>query len=138
MKPFEILHLIYDGQCALCVRAANVARAVDRLGVLRFYDVHEQPNLEARFPMLRGADLDAALYVVTEGGRVYRGFFACRRLVWSSPLTWPLLPLFYFPGSGFLGARIYAWVARNRRAFGCSSPACVRPVQPEADQAEGI
>jgi hypothetical protein len=40
---------------------------------------------------------------------------------------WPLIPLFYFPGTGIVGPRVYAWVARNRRRFGCESDVCEVP-----------
>jgi hypothetical protein len=58
---------------------------------------------------------------------VTRGFFAFRRILWESPLMWPLIPLFYFPGAGIVGPRVYAWVARNRRRFGCESDVCELP-----------
>lgn len=64
------------------------------------------------------------MYALAAGERPQRGFYAFRRLLWASPLLWLLIPLFYFPGIGFIGARIYAWVARNRKSFGCESDFC--------------
>src|SRR5512139_4044629 len=119
-----LVHVIYDGQCVFCVWALRIARALDVRGVLRFHDGTDRAALEAQFPMLCGADLDAAMYVVADGDRDYRGFFAFRRMAWCSPLTWPLLGLFYCPGAGLLGPRIYDWVARNRSNLGCRSPVC--------------
>jgi hypothetical protein len=65
-----------------------------------------------------------AMFAVTGEGRVYRGFFAFRRMLWASPWLAPLLLLFYAPGASLLGPRIYAWIARRRRSFGCAAPAC--------------
>lgn len=121
MKPIKILSLIYDGQCAFCIRVSKIVRALDVLGKLRFYDATDRDGVAAQFPMLAGADLDDAMYAVTEDGRIHRGFFAFRRWVWTSPFTWPLVPLFYLPGSGFIGTRTYGWIAKNRRNFGCSA-----------------
>lgn len=73
-----------------------------------------------RFPMLADADTNHAMFAVTPRGEVFRGFFAFRRIMWESPRLYPLLPLFYGPGATLIGPRIYAWVARNRRRFGCS------------------
>jgi hypothetical protein len=59
------------------------------------------------------------MYVLDFHGSTYRGFFGFRRLMWSSPLTWLFLPLFYFPGAGRVGPRVYAWIARNRSHLHC-------------------
>ncbi len=67
------------------------------------------------------------MFAVAPDGRVTRGFFAFRRIAREVPLMWPLLPLLYFPGSGLIGPPAYAWVARNRRRFGCESEVCERP-----------
>jgi predicted DCC family thiol-disulfide oxidoreductase YuxK len=77
--------------------------------------------------MLAGADLDNAMFVVAEDGSTYRGFFAVRRMLRVSPLTWLLLPIFYLPLSGRLGPRLYAWVARNRYRLGCEGELCDVP-----------
>lgn len=74
--------------------------------------------------MLESVVIDEAMYTLVEGEPLYSGFFAFRRLIWNSPLTWMLIPIFYFPGAAFFGPRIYAWVARNRSSFGCRSDAC--------------
>ena len=47
---------------------------------------------------------------------------------------WPLIPLFYLPGSGVIGPRVYAWVARNRRRFGCESDVCETAPSPPRDR----
>ncbi|GIW55143.1 MAG: hypothetical protein KatS3mg082_1547 [Nitrospiraceae bacterium] len=49
------------------------------------------------------------------------------RMIWGSPLTWWMIPIFYFPGAVFFGVRIYAWVAKNRLKFGCRSESCALP-----------
>jgi predicted DCC family thiol-disulfide oxidoreductase YuxK len=122
-----MLHVVYDADCPLCVRLVAVARRLDRRGVVRFHPAAGPPDPRERFPALRGADLDAAMFVVEEGGSVSRGFFAVRRLIRSLPPAWPLLPLFYLPGAAVLGPRAYAWVARNRRWARRSRPGRGRP-----------
>jgi len=127
MRPFETLNLIYDGYCTFCIRVLKVFCAIDIMRAIRLYDANDPATLDVNFPTLRGADVANAMYAVTAGGETYRGFFAFRRLMWSNPLTWLLLPLFYFPGAAFFGTRIYAWVARHRRHFGCDSEVCSIP-----------
>jgi predicted DCC family thiol-disulfide oxidoreductase YuxK len=109
------LHVVYDRECPVCRAAVAVARATDVRGVLVSHDGTRPDAVAAALPALRGADLDAAIHVVAEDGRVFRGFFAIRRLARSSPWLWPLLPILHLPGAGRLGPRLYAWVARNRR-----------------------
>jgi predicted DCC family thiol-disulfide oxidoreductase YuxK len=132
----EILHVVYDGQCAFCIRALRVSRALDCRGALRFHDSHDAA-IVSRFPMLRNADLDEAMYVVAESGGVYRGFFGFRRMAWSSPFTWPLLPLLYAPGAGYVGPKVYGWIARHRGEFGCRTGVCEAPASLPASAPRG-
>jgi predicted DCC family thiol-disulfide oxidoreductase YuxK len=120
---FKTLNIIYDGQCGFCVRSLQIVRRLDLYGTLRFYDSH-RPETAATFPVLSGVNVDEAMYTIVQGEPLYTGFFAFRRLVWNSPITWMLLLVFYFPGAGFFGPRIYAWIARNRNSFGCQSNVC--------------
>jgi predicted DCC family thiol-disulfide oxidoreductase YuxK len=127
-----MLDVIYDGRCGFCVRALNVCRALDVRSRLRYHDANLRPQIRAAFPELAEADFENAMFVVSPDRHVTRGFRAFRRIVWESPLMWPFLPLFYFPGSGLVGPKVYAWVARNRRSFGCESDVCERPPAPSA------
>jgi predicted DCC family thiol-disulfide oxidoreductase YuxK len=125
-----MLHLVYDGDCGFCRRALAVAQRVDFGRRIRLHDATDRDAIRGEFPELANADLDDAMFAIDDGHVVTRGFFAFRRLAWESPLTWPLLVLFYLPGSGILGPRAYAWVARNRRRFGCESDVCESRVPP--------
>jgi len=124
---FERVHVIYDGQCAFCIRSLRLFRAMDVKQVFEFHDAHQEQRIATLFPELKAADFDNAMFVVTERGDVYRGFFAFRRMIWGSPWAWWMIPVFYFPGASFLGVRIYAWVARNRLKLGCRSDSCSLP-----------
>src|SRR5688500_3475635 len=114
-SEYVMLHVIYDGQCGFCVRSLKVCRALDVRRALQFHDATARQQVFAWFPELSGADFENAMFAVAPDRRVTRGFFAFRRILWESPLMWPLIPLFYFPGMGIVGPRAYAWVARNRR-----------------------
>lgn len=122
-----MLDVIYDGQCGFCIRSLKVCRALDIRHAFRFHDANARPRILASFPELAGADFEHAMFAVAPDRTVTRGFFAFRRMLWESPLMWPLIPLFYLPGAGILGPRVYAWVARNRRRFGCESEVCEMP-----------
>jgi predicted DCC family thiol-disulfide oxidoreductase YuxK len=122
-----MLDVIYDGQCGFCVRSLKVCRALDVRHAFRFHDANVRPRIFASFPELASADFANAMFAVAPDRTVTRGFFAFRRMIWESPLMWPLMLLFYLPGAGILGPRVYAWVARNRRRFGCESEVCDMP-----------
>jgi predicted DCC family thiol-disulfide oxidoreductase YuxK len=124
-----MLHLIYDGQCGFCRRSLRLCVALDVRRRLRLHDATDRAAVVARFPMLADADFDDAMFAVAPDGRVYRGFFAFRRVLRESPLMWPLLPIFYLPFSGTLGPRAYGWVARNRHRLGCESNVCELPAR---------
>lgn len=122
-----MLDVIYDGQCGFCIRSLKVCRALDVRGALRFHDANARQQVLAAFPELTQADFENAIFAVGPDRSVTRGFFAFRRIVRQSPLMWPLIALIYFPGSGRVGPRAYAWVARNRRRFGCVAESCELP-----------
>jgi len=122
-----MLDIIYDGRCGFCVRSLKVCRALDLRRALRYHDANARQQIAARFPELGRADFENAMFAVAPDRSVTRGFFAFRRILWESPLMWPLIPVFYFPGAAVIGPRVYAWVARNRRRFGCESDVCELP-----------
>jgi predicted DCC family thiol-disulfide oxidoreductase YuxK len=111
-------HLIYDGGCGFCVKAMRLFGALDVRRRLVFHDARLRPEVFGQFPALRDADLDDAMFAVHRSG-ISRGFFAMRQLIWQSPLTWLLLPLFYAPGASWAGPRLYQWIAGNRHKLGC-------------------
>jgi predicted DCC family thiol-disulfide oxidoreductase YuxK len=122
-----MLHVIYDGQCGFCIRSLKVCRALDVRGALQFHDANMRKEVLVLFPELGQADFENAMFAVAPDRSVTRGFFAFRRIVWESPLMWPLLPVFYFPGARWIGPKMYAWVARNRRRLGCATDVCELP-----------
>jgi predicted DCC family thiol-disulfide oxidoreductase YuxK len=132
-----MLRVIYNDQCGFCIRSLKVCRSLDIGRRLQFEGsttFRLKPEATEAFRLkpeatgeLANADFENAIFAVTPDGRVTRGFFACRRIIREVPLLWPLLPLAYFPGTGLVGPRIYAWVARNRHRLGCESEICDLP-----------
>lgn len=111
--------VVYDGLCRFCVRSLDVVRRFDTRNAVRLHDANDAAAVRTRFPSLRDADFDEAMYAVDAAGRTYAGFFAFRRLARELPAAWPLLPLLHLPGAAAVGTRVYALVARNRRRLGC-------------------
>jgi predicted DCC family thiol-disulfide oxidoreductase YuxK len=127
MNSAAAVDVIFDGQCQFCIRTLNLIKAVDTNRIIHFHDANDVAQINAKFPVLSNADLSDAMFVVVEDEPAHRGFFAFRRLMWTSPALWMFLPLFYFPGAAFLGTRIYALVAKNRSSLGCNSNLCTMP-----------
>lgn len=122
-----MLDVVYDGQCGFCIRSLRICQALDVRRQLRFHDANARQRVDAAFPELKSADFENAMFTVKSNRQVHRGFFAFRQVALVSPLMWMALPLLYFPGSSWLGPKIYAWVARNRSRFGCESEVCEMP-----------
>ena len=120
-------HLVYDGDCGFCVKVIRLFSTLDVRRRLVLHDGRRRSSVLAEFPELRDADLDDAMFSIDREG-IARGFFAFRRLIRQSPLTWVLVPLFYAPGASWAGPRLYHWVAGRRHTLGCRG-AC--PVPPQ-------
>jgi predicted DCC family thiol-disulfide oxidoreductase YuxK len=120
-------HVLYDGRCSFCGKVVDLLIKANRPGKLEAVRSQDRARIASDFPAINPADLEKAMYVVGPKGGIFRGFFAFRRLMSTTPWFWPLLPVFYFPGAGWIGPVIYAWVARNRSRMGCEGDACVLP-----------
>ncbi len=116
--------VIYDGQCGFCRDSVQALRVMDLWASIKLLDYHELMDLQKIHPDLEHQDLEEEIHLIETGGRVFKGFFAFRRLCWTLPMMVPLLPLFYFPGAGLLGPVIYRWIARHRYLF-ARQKACV-------------
>jgi predicted DCC family thiol-disulfide oxidoreductase YuxK len=103
--------LYYDAQCGFCV---GTARWLHRLDILRSLEFRASLDYEAQQAGLDQDHLDQAACLVTPVGIAHQGFYAFRRLALLLPLLWPLAPIMWMPGVGFLGARIYRWIADHR------------------------
>lgn len=121
------LHVIYDGDCALCRRVLTILSRFDVRTRWTFYRSQDSKTIDERFPGVTPEELDEAMVAIADDGSRFFGFFAFRRMLWSTPWLWGLLPMFYFPGAAVVGSRIYAWVARNRHRFGCGTQTCAVP-----------
>ncbi len=111
----------YDGDCGFCTR---VARWLARLDLLRQVTWTPYQSLDQPPQDLSWEDLNQAAYLEhSHRHRLYRGFYAFRRLtLWLPPLL-PLAPLFWFPGVALAGRVLYRWVAANRQRISrCRAP----------------
>jgi predicted DCC family thiol-disulfide oxidoreductase YuxK len=130
MTTREPIAIVFDGQCAFCLRTLRMLQRLDRHGAMRLYDSHDTGRIATTFPMLAGADFENAMFAVTADGRVCRGYFAVEAVLRALPAAWPLLLLFRIPGVSIIGSRLYALVARNRHRLGCATDACELPAPP--------
>jgi acetyl esterase len=112
--------LIYDGDCSFCLRSLNRLKRQDRGGAILLVDSH-QPDLLDRYPQLRGANFDDAMYAVDSHGRVTEGFDAFRAALRELPHTRWWLWTWWIPGVPVAGRIVYRYIARHRRSFGCDS-----------------
>lgn len=98
-KPAQVL---YDLDCTFCTRWMRVISSLDLRASLLWKG--EQNTLTE------------AVYISPTGEKS-GGFFAFRKIVLKLPTLWIFLPLFYFPGSAWVGTRIYQWIADHRYLF---------------------
>ena len=118
MRPFTDLSeptLIYDGECGICRRAAELVRRWDREHVLRLVPFQDAVAV-ARFPIALPA-LAAAMHLVLPDGRVYAGADAIPELLRLFPGKRWLAPLFRIPGVLPLARRMYAQTAVRRHCL---------------------
>ena len=101
MKRYTV---IYDGNCRMCTRIANVIGDWGRedLNVVP----SEDPNLDA-------------LQLVAPDGRMWQGAVAIEQLLTILPRGRLIGWIFYVPFIRGIADRVYRWIARNRYRLGC-------------------
>lgn len=124
-----MLVALYDGYCVICRSTRATIKALDWLNRVEFLDLHNWSEVERRYPQLRFEDLMGQIHVVGDDGRILAGFLATRRMLRELPLGFPLWLVLHLPGMGWLGPRIYRFIARHRykinKWFGVDLPNCV-------------
>lgn len=122
--------IIYDGECRFCLWSVGRIRRLDRDG--RFeYIPRQQPDLDARYPVLAASDFNTGLRLIHADGAVHVGADAVYQIYRRLP-PWHLVAWVYrIPGLTQLFRIGYALVARNRHRFGrvrpglaCDGQAC--------------
>jgi predicted DCC family thiol-disulfide oxidoreductase YuxK len=112
----KFLHVLYDRDCALCVRCAHWLSQQPAFIELRFLPL-QSAEIDTRFPGLkewRGLDLREKLVVISDAGLVYQGsnawimcLYALREYrEWSQRLAHPALQPF--------ARRVCETISRNR------------------------
>jgi predicted DCC family thiol-disulfide oxidoreductase YuxK len=107
------LTVLFDGSCSLCRTSVARTRRFDRHHRIEFLDLHD-PQAAARFPQVNREEAMRLMQAVDSNGRVFAGVGAWARIGRHLPgwnlIAWILLT----PGTRWLAAKIYAWIARNR------------------------
>lgn len=122
--------LIYDGHCGFCRESVRKLKVMDLYATLEYVDFQTHPDLAQVHPDLNKEKAARQIYLAEPSGLLFGGFFVFRRLCLTLPMLYPLVFLFYCPGSGIVGPIVYSWVAKNRYLFHanktCKDNACYR------------
>jgi predicted DCC family thiol-disulfide oxidoreductase YuxK len=121
--------LIYDGNCHFCLASLEKLKIMDLFGTLKLIDLHRH-ELKSIHQELTKERAISQLHLIEPDGRLYGGFAVFRRICFTMPMLYPLIPIFYFPGMGLIGPPIYRLIAKNRYLFHfnptCKNNACFR------------
>lgn len=111
--------LIYDGECGFCRRWVHRWRRMTGGGI--DYVTFQDEQIAHRFPDLPGEQLQRAVHLVRNDGRVFSGAEAIFHLL-ACKRGWPLWIYSHVPGVAPLSETAYRLFAANRRWFGgCGS-----------------
>jgi len=107
------LTVLFDDRCGKCRRFVALSSALDFAGRLDLIGLSE-PRRAREFGHFDLGALNLEMHVIDLRNRVFRGFYAIRRIALEVPLMWPLAALLVLPGASAAGVPIYAWIARTR------------------------
>jgi predicted DCC family thiol-disulfide oxidoreductase YuxK len=104
---------LFDDRCGKCRRFIRLSTTLDFAGRLDVVGLSDA-RIAREFGHFDLDALNIEMHVIDSRGRVFRGFYAIRRIAREVPLMWPLAALLFIPAVSAAGEPIYAWIARNR------------------------
>jgi predicted DCC family thiol-disulfide oxidoreductase YuxK len=113
------LTVLFDDRCGKCRRFVDLSRALDFSRHLEPIGL-SNPRIASEFGHFDLDALNFEMHVIDSRGRVFRGFYAVRRIAREVPLMWPLAALLFIPGVSAAGEPIYTWIARTQ--YGSMGP----------------
>lgn len=113
----ESYTVVYDGDCRMCTRIANVVRnwADGGIEVLP----SQSPSVRQRFHWITEAQFQESLQVVRSDGATWQGAGAVEELLGVLPRGRLIAWIFHVPFVRAVAERAYRWIARNRYRLGC-------------------
>lgn len=127
--------VIYDGNCRVCSRFANLLRKWDRGRELEVVP-SQAPGVMARFPWIPARAYREALQLIGPGGRTWQGSAAIEQLLDVLPRGKLVAWIFSFPFIRRLADRCYRWFARHRYLLGCGEHCRSRPLEVDFNDGE--
>ncbi|MBF0503864.1 MAG: DUF393 domain-containing protein [Candidatus Omnitrophica bacterium] len=106
--------VLYDGNCALCIRTMKTIAFLDIFKKLYFINAWSSEAIAVIEALnIKSDDLLVDMHIV-EGVRFWKGYPAYQRISLRIPLLWIFVPFLYFPPIKYIGERIYRRVADSR------------------------
>lgn len=106
--------LIYDGNCQFCRASVQKLLVLDLFSTLEMVDYNKYDDVKTLHPKLTQKIAHSQIHLIEPDGGLYGGFEVFRRICFTMPIVYPLIPIVYFPGSGILGPLAYRFIAKNR------------------------
>nr|WP_034645502.1 DUF393 domain-containing protein [Bacillus methanolicus] len=107
---------LYDKTCLLCQETKRLFNKLDWLGKVEWIPLQEYEKKQSRFAF-RKEDLRKEIHIITPSNKIYKGFYAVRRLLVNFPATFLFGILIHVPFADRIGNPIYKWLAKNRHKF---------------------
>jgi predicted DCC family thiol-disulfide oxidoreductase YuxK len=106
-------YLLFDGDCGICTRSAEIARGMDDRFIIEPYQVF--PEIELKIFGITYAKCAKNLQAITRKGRVYSGAFAVNYFLWQH-FPWSLLVVLIYAVPVLLLIEIagYRLIEKNR------------------------
>ncbi len=127
--------VVFDGDCKVCTRLANVVRQWDSRRQLEVVS-SQQPGVMARFPWIPAHAYADALQLIAADGSTWQGAAAVEQLLNVLPRGALLSWIFKIPFVRGFADRFYRWFARNRYRLGCGAHCRSRPLDVMWTEAE--
>lgn len=117
---------LYDETCSLCKESKRILEKFDSFKKVQWVSLQEYEKVEQAISFNK-VDLRKELHIITNDGKVLKGFYAVRYLLIFFPATFIVGAILFVPFSSVIGNPIYKWIAKHRHRFlkkKCDNDSC--------------
>jgi len=106
--------VLYDGGCNLCTNAMQSSKKLDWLDNIEWVNFHDAEATKSIQNLPSKENLTKDMHLVSDNGKISKGFYAWRKILGLMPLTFIPALLLYLPFMPKIGKKIYRKIADNR------------------------
>lgn len=116
----ERAKVFFDGKCGICVKARSFIQKLDAQRFIEFNNLWESQETDK----INTEDLVREIHLITEQGKIYKGYFAIKYILLILPVFAPFRIILNLQLTDNMGSFFYRIISKNRSRLNVCSSNC--------------